>query len=239
MKSIYLTIIIPCFNEKKTILKVINNIKRVKNIKKQIILIDDGSNDGTREIINRKITKKIDKVIFHKQNLGKGAAIISSLKFIKGNIVIIQDADLEYNPKDYHKLLKPFLNKEINVVYGSRVLGRKKIPRILQPKNFQQIFRIFGNYVLTALSNFINKQTLTDVHTCYKLFRRDIFFKLRIKEKGFSFCPEVTTKLSKLSYHIQEVPISYKGREIKNGKKIRFKDAIEALLTIYKYKYFN
>ena len=239
MKSIYLTIIIPCFNEKKTILKVINNIKRVKNIKKQIILIDDGSNDGTREIINRKITKKIDKVIFHKQNLGKGAAIISSLKFIKGNIVIIQDADLEYNPKDYHKLLKPFLNKEINVVYGSRVLGRKKIPRILQPKNFQQIFRIFGNYVLTELSNFINKQTLTDVHTCYKLFRRDIFFKLRIKEKGFSFCPEVTTKLSKLSYHIQEVPISYKGREIKNGKKIRFKDAIEALLTIYKYKYFN
>ncbi|MBD1142967.1 glycosyltransferase family 2 protein [Pelagibacterales bacterium SAG-MED35] len=126
MKNIYLTIIIPCFNEKKTILKVINNIKRVKNIKKQIILIDDGSNDGTREIINRKITKKIDKIIFHKQNLGKGAAIISSLKFIKGNIVIIQDADLEYNPKDYNKLLKPFSNKKNKCSLWFKSIRKKK-----------------------------------------------------------------------------------------------------------------
>ena len=238
MNKIYLSIIVPCFNEKKTILKVINQIKRLKNIKKQIILVDDNSSDGTKELIKKKLLKKVDRVIFHKKNKGKGAAIISSLKFIKGNIVLIQDADLEYNPKDYYKLLKPFKNKNIKVVYGSRVLGRKKMPFSSHFINFSKSFRIFGNYTLTKISNYINRQSLTDVHTCYKVFRKDIFFKLKIKEKDFSFCPEVTTKLSKLSCSITEVPISYNGREIKDGKKIRFKDAIIALITIYKYKYF-
>ena len=239
MNSIFLTIIVPCFNEKKTILKVINRIKRLKNIKKQIILVDDNSSDGTKEIIKKKLIKKVDHVIFHKKNQGKGAAIISSLRLIRGNIVLIQDADLEYNPKDYYKLLKPFKNKDIKVVYGSRVLGRKKKLLSLYLQSFSKSFRIFGNYVLTLISNKINNQSLTDVHTCYKVFRKDIFFKLKIKEKGFSFCPEVTTKLSKLNCSIIEVPINYNGREVKDGKKIRFKDAIFALTTICKYKYFN
>tara|TARA_B100000767_G_C19633269_1_gene479240 strand:- start:6 stop:725 length:720 start_codon:yes stop_codon:yes gene_type:complete len=239
MNSTYLSIIIPCFNEKKTILKVINQIKRLKKIRKQIILVDDGSDDGTRQLIKKKLKNKVDKIVFHKHNKGKGSAIISSIKFIKGNLVIIQDADLEYNPKDYYKLMKPFSNINTKVVYGSRVLGRKKINNIFEIKNFPKNFRIFGNFVLTKLSNIINNQSLTDVHTCYKIFRKDIFLKLRIKEKGFSFCPEVTTKLAKLLYPIIEVPITYNGREIKEGKKIRFKDALSALITIFKYKYFN
>ena len=238
MNNIYLSIIIPCFNEKKTIFKVLKRIKRLKNIKKQIILVDDNSNDGTKELIKNRLLKKVDHVIFHRKNLGKGAAIISSQKFIKGNIVLIQDADLEYNPKDFYKLLKPFENKDINVVYGSRVLGRKKISLFSYIQNFSNSFRIFGNYILTKLSNYINNQSLTDAHTCYKVFRKKIFFKLKIQEKGFSFCPEVTTKLSNISCLITEVPIRYNGRGIKDGKKIRFKDAIIALITVFKYKYF-
>ena len=237
MNSTYLSIIIPCFNEKKTIIKVINQIKKLNKIKKQIILIDDGSDDGTREIIKKKLYKKIDKVIFHKNNQGKGSAIISSLKYIKGNLIIIQDADLEYNPKDYYKLIKPFSKKNIKVVYGSRVLGRKKKINIINLKDFSKNFRIFGNFVLTKMSNILNDQSLTDVHTCYKVFRKEVFFKLKLKERDFSFCPEVTTKLSKLSYKIKEVPINYNGREVKDGKKIRLKDAFIALKTILKYKY--
>ena len=239
MNNTYLSIIIPCYNEKKTIIKIINQIKNLKRIKKQIILVDDGSNDGTREIIKKKLQNKLDKIIYHKINKGKGAAIISSIKYIKGNLVIIQDADLEYNPKDYVKLIKPFSNNKTKVVYGSRVLGRKKYINIFNLNDFSKNFRIFGNFVLTKISNFINNQSLTDVHTCYKIFRKDIFLKLKIAEKGFSFCPEVTTKLGKFSYKITEIPISYNGREIKDGKKIRFTDAISALNTIIKYKYFN
>ena len=136
MNGIFLTIIIPCFNEKNTILKLINKIKKIKYIKKQIILIDDNSSDGTKKLIKSNLKQKVNKIIFHQKNQGKGSAIISSLKFIKGNIVIIQDADLEYEPEDYYKLLKPFKNKKIQVVYGSRVLGRKK-------NRLFVIFRIF------------------------------------------------------------------------------------------------
>jgi len=239
MNNIYLTIIIPCYNEKKTIIKIINQIKNLKRIKKQIILVDDGSNDGTKQLIKTKLQNKVDKIIFHKANKGKGAAIISSIKYIKGNLVIIQDADLEYNPRNYVKLIKPFLNHKTKVVYGSRVLGRKKNINVFNLNEFSKNFRIFGNYILTKISNFINNQSLTDVHTCYKIFRKDVFLKLKITEKNFSFCPEVTTKLSKFSYQIIEIPIDYNGRDIKDGKKIRFIDAIRALNTIIKYKYFN
>ena len=123
------------------------------------------------------------------------------------------------------------------VVYGSRVLGRKKKINYINLKDFPKNFRIFGNFILTKMSNILNDQSLTDVHTCYKVFRKEVFFKLKLKEKDFSFCPEVTTKLSKLSYKIKEVPINYNGREVKDGKKIRLKDALIALKTILKYKY--
>ena len=228
------TIIIPCFNEKKTIKEIVKKILDQKNINFQIIIIDDCSSDGTTQILKDEIYEKVDKIIYHEKNLGKGAAIKSSIEYIRGDIIIIQDADLEYNPEDYYKLLKPFQNSNINVVYGSRVLGRDKN---IKP-SLKQYYRIFGNYILTKISNILNNQSLTDAHTCYKVFRKDVFLMLKLSQNDFAFCPEVTTKLSNFQQHIVEVPISYKGREYEDGKKIKFSDAIKAVKTVIKYKYF-
>ena len=234
MNNTYLTIIIPCFNEKKTILEIINQLRKIKNIKKQIILVDDGSTDGTRDLIKKKLKNKVDKVIFHKKNMGKGSAIISSIKFIKGNLIIIQDADLEYSPTDYHKLIKPFLNYSVKAVYGSRVLGRRKNPNLLSIKNFPKNFRIFGNYILTKFSNFINKQSLTDVHTCYKVFRKDIFLSLNLKEKDFAFCIELPILAKRLGNILISTP-SYERPRIAGVKKVNaFKDGFLILASMIK-----
>ena len=166
--------------------------------------------------------------------MGKGAAIKSAVPFIKGNIVAIQDADLEYDPKDLNKLIKIMISKNLRIIYGSRVLKKKRYNTDLFISNF----RIFGNHVLTVISNILNNQKLTDAHTCYKVFRSKIFIKLNLQENDFAFCPEVTTKISLLNEEINEVPISYKGRTVEEGKKIHFYDAIRALITILKYKYF-
>ena len=227
------TIIIPCFNEKKTIKQLINKVNII-NIKKEIIIVDDGSFDGTTAIL-KKIKHKNIKIIFKKKNEGKGSAIKSALKLIKGDLVLIQDADLEYNPNDYYKLIKPFSNKKIKVVYGSRVLNKK---RYLLKNDLLKNFRVFANQLLTFVSNFFNNQKLTDAHTCYKVFRKKLFLSLKLKENGFSFCPEVTTKISKKNIKIYEVPISYNGRKISDGKKIRFTDALSAFITIIKYRFF-
>ena len=229
------TVIIPVFNEKNTILKIIKKVKSLKRLKKQLIIVDDNSNDGTKEIL-KKISKiKNDKIIFHKKNQGKGAAIITAKKFIKGDIVIIQDADMEYDPYDYYKLIKPIKNKKFLVVYGSRVLGKKRY----NSKNFISKFRIFGNHMLTIFSNIINSQSLTDAHTCYKVFESKLFKKIDLKSKDFTFCPEVTTKLSNKNIEILEVPIKYKGRSSQEGKKIQFKDGFLAICSILKYKLFK
>ena len=230
-----ITVIIPCYNENRTISKIIDKILSLKNINLQIIVIDDCSTDGTREILKNEISERVDKIIYHNINKGKGAAIKSSIKSIKGDIILIQDADLEYDPMDYYNLLKPFKNENIKVVYGSRVLGRS----IENKSTLIQKYRIIGNYLLTKFSNLINNQKLTDAHTCYKVFDKDIFFKLNIKENDFAFCPEVTTKLSNINQKIFEVPISYYGREYEDGKKIRFSDAIKAVKVIIKYKFLN
>tara|TARA_A100001015_G_scaffold317312_1_gene433947 strand:+ start:1008 stop:1718 length:711 start_codon:yes stop_codon:yes gene_type:complete len=226
------TIIIPVFNEKNYIYKIIKKIKQNINYEKQIIIVDDFSNDGTKKMIKK--IKNIDKVIFHKKNKGKGAAIKSAIPYIKGNIVAIQDADLEYNPKDLNKLFKIMISKNLKIIYGSRVLNKKRYNTDIFISNF----RIFGNHVLTIISNLLNNQKLTDAHTCYKVFRREIFIKLNLQENDFAFCPEVTTKISLLNEEIKEAPISYKGRSVEEGKKIHFYDAIRALITILKYKYF-
>jgi len=230
-----LTIIIPVFNEKNTIRKIIKKIKSVKGIKKQIILVDDGSNDGTKEIIKNELISKIDKVVFHQKNLGKGAAIISAKKFIKGEIVIIQDADLEYNPKDYTKILKKIGKEEKIVVYGSRVLGKKRYSN----HYFTSKLRVFFNHLLTIISNILYNQKLTDAHTCYKAFRSNFFKKIILKEKDFAFCPEITAKVSKIGIKIFEVPIEYFGRNYDEGKKISFIDGFKAIYVLIKYKFFN
>ena len=228
------SVIVPCFNEKNTILKILKKIKRQK-IKTQIIVIDDCSTDGTRKLLKRELKKLKIKLLFHKKNYGKGAAIKTAKKYIKGKIVIIQDADLEYYPEDYNKIIKPIVNKLTKVVYGSRVLNKKKYSN----RNFSSKFRVFANHMLTIISNLINNQKLTDAHTCYKVFRTDLFKKINLKENDFSFCPEITTKVSILNEKIVEVPIRYKGRTYDKGKKISFKDGLLALKTLIKYRYFN
>ena len=226
-----LSIIIPCFNESKTIGKILKKILNQKYIKKQIIIVDDNSSDNSLKII-KKYSKNIDKIILHKKNKGKGACIISAKKYIKGDAVIIQDGDLEYDPKDYKKLYDPIFKKQYKVVYGSRVLG-KKFNRI--KKNFDlPNIRVLGNFILTKISNIINNQSLTDAHTCYKVFDSELFKSLKLKENDFAFCPEVTSLISKKKIKIFEVPISYKGRSVAEGKKIKFRDAIRALQVLLK-----
>ena len=227
-----LSIIIPCYNEFNTIEKLINEVNKIK-IKKQVIIVDDFSDDGSRKII-KKIKKKYDKAIYHKKNLGKGAAINSAKKFIKGQIILIQDADLEYSPKDYKKLIEPIIKGKTNVVYGSRVLKKSRYIN----SNFSSVFRVFANHVLTIISNIINSQNLTDAHTCYKVLKSDLFKKIKLKEKGFSFCPELTTKISLAREKIIEVQIRYNGRTYAEGKKINVFDGFHAIKTLIKYRFF-
>ena len=237
--SIYptLTIIIPCYNEKNTIIELFDKIENIKNINKEIIIVDDKSTDGSSDLIKNYNFKSSNKKIFHDKNLGKGGAIKSAQKFVNGKYVIIQDADLEYYPKDYYVLLdKIRSNKNNQAVYGSRVL---KSNELNNTQNFSHKIRIYGNLFLTKLSNLFNNQNLTDAHTCYKMFRSDIFKKIKLQENDFAFCPEITTKLSLMNIHIDEVPINYIGRSYDEGKKIVASDGIRAILTIIKYRYFN
>ena len=230
-----LSIIIPVYNEKKTIKTILNKILKIKNLKKQIIVVDDGSTDGTvTKLKEIHKTKKINKIIFSKNNKGKGYAIKLAQKHVKGNFTIIQDADLEYNPADYKKILRILRQKKYKVVYGSRVLNTNRYKN----NNFTSIIRVFANHVLTILSNIINQQSLTDAHTCYKALDSKLFKKIKLKENGFSFCPEITTKISKLGIKITEVKISYKGRSFKEGKKISLIDGFDAVKTLFKYRYF-
>ena len=168
--------------------------------------------------------------------MGKGAAIKSAQKYIRGDYIGIQDADLEYNPKDLIKIYKFIKKNKFDVVYGSRVLNKNKYQNT---KNFTHLIRIWGNVFLTIVSNFINKQNLTDAHTCYKVFNSRIFKKIKLKEKGFAFCPEVTTKLSKKNFQIREIPISYNGRTYGEGKKISSLDGLVALFSLIKYKFYS
>ena len=226
-----LSVIIPVYNEKNTILEIIKKIETNK-IKKEIIIVDDCSTDGTREIL-QNLTNHNYKILFHDKNLGKGAAIKSAKKKINGEIVVIQDADLEYDPNDYYKLIEPIYRNEVEVVYGSRVLGSNRY--LMQ--NFSSVYRIFFNHMLTILSNLLNKQSLTDAHTCYKTFSAKVFNSIDLEENDFSFCPEITTKIALKKIQIKEVKIDYNGRSYKEGKKIKLSDGIKAIMTLFKYRY--
>ena len=228
-----LTIIIPAYNEINTLQVLIDKIDNL-DINKQVILIDDGSTDGTNELALEN-KDKIDKIIVHEKNKGKGAAIKSAQNYVIGEYVIIQDADLEYDPKDIYNLLSEIQKRKCKVIYGSRVL---KNPANKKSQNFSHGLRIIGNIILTKLSNFINNQKLTDAHTCYKLFESDLFKSIKLQDNGFSFCPEITTKISLLNIDIIEIPINYKGRSYHQGKKIVASDGLSAIWTLIKYRYF-
>ncbi len=232
-----LTVIIPVFNEINTISILLKKVLSEKT-PKQVIVVDDCSTDGTKKILNKKFKNKIDKLIFHKKNKGKGAAIKTAQKFILGKYVIIQDADLEYDPKEYRNFMDEIKKNKykLKVIYGSRVLKKRKI---YKKQNFSHKIRIWGNYLLTVLSNVINDQNLTDAHTCYKMFDSAIFKFIKLKEKGFAFCPEVTTKISKLKIKIHEIPINYTGRTYEEGKKIKTIHGIEAVFALLKYRFLD
>ena len=225
-----INIIIPCFNEEKFIENVINNVIKYSKFNKKIIVVNDGSKDKTGIILeNLKNKKLIDVLINHNVNLGKGAAIKSGLKHINEGIIIIQDSDFEYSPKDYQRLLKPIIDGDADVVYGSRFLGGSDAKRVLYFKH-----RI-ANSILTFFSNVLTDINLTDMETGYKVFTQKSVENIVLIEDGFGFEPEITAKLAKKKIRFYEVAISYKGRTYEEGKKIRFKDAVRAIYCIFKY----
>ncbi len=230
-----LSIIIPLFNEKNTILKVLDLIEKQVKINKQIIIVNDNSSDNSLELVQKYNFLSDYIILNHPNNLGKGACIKTAKKHIKGEIILIQDADLEYSPNDYDRLIKPIIDGKSNVVYGSRVLGRKRYGN----HNFTSLIRIFVNHMLTILSNIMNNQKLTDAHTCYKICTKNIFDKIELIENDFAFCPEITSKISILNEEIYEVPIDYLGRTYEEGKKIKSIDGIKAIYALFKHSSFR
>ena len=236
-ETLKLSIIIPCYNEKNTIKKLIEKVyqslKYYKISRFEILVVDDLSNDGTKEILKELTNQEKIKIYFHDINLGKGAAIHTALKYANGDITIIQDADLEYDPFDYDKLLVPFFEANADIVYGSRFLGGGKYVRI------HFFWHYLANKILTFLCNLFINLNLTDMETGYKVFRTSALKSIDLKEKSFSFEPEVTIKLAKKKYKFFEVPITYNGRSYEEGKKIGIKDAFIALKTIILYSFKN
>jgi len=232
---IKLSIIIPVFNERGTILRILKKVEdvKLKNIKKEIIIVDDFSTDGTREVL--KNLKKY-KVFFHKKNRGKGAALRTALKNVTGNIILIQDADLEYDPNDYPKLLQPILSGKTEVVYGSRFKSSKGH---LKERFFAYKVHSIGNFLLTLITNLIFFSKLTDMESCYKVFTKKVKEDMTLKSNGFEIEPEITAKILKNGYAIKEVPINYYSRDFSEGKKINWKDGIKSLLYLLKYRFLD
>jgi len=226
-----ISVLIPCFNEKNTIEEIVNRINILKDIETEIIIIDDFSNDGTREILKNKIRNRVAKIIYNNKNYGKGYSLKKGIESATGDIVLIQDADLEYNPKEYYKLTKPIIEGHADVVYGSRFIGGDE-RRILF------FWHTVANKLLTILSNMFTNLNLTDMETCYKVFKIDIIKNIKLNEKGFGFDPEITAKVAKLKPRIYEVGISYFGRTYDQGKKIGLKDAFIVLKCIIIYNLF-
>ena len=223
-----LSVVIPCYNESATICAIVEKVRNapVKEIER--IVVDDASTDGTREILKNEIEEIVDKVIYHEVNTGKGAALRNGFSEASGDIVIIQDADLEYDPNQYPSLMEPIISGKADVVYGSRFAGGGQ-HRVLY------FWHMVGNRFLTLLSNMLTNLNLTDIETCYKMFRREVIQSIAIKENRFGFEPEITAKIARKGCRIYEVGISYSGRTYEEGKKINWKDGFRAIYAILKY----
>ncbi len=227
-----LSVVIPCYNEFQTINDIVEAVKASPYPDKEIIIVDDYSTDGTRDILKDQIAAMVDKVIYHDKNQGKGAALRAGIQAATGDMVIIQDADLEYDPNEYLKLVQPILDDKADVVYGSRFMGGDAHRVVFY-------WHRLGNMFLTTLSNMFTNINLTDMETCYKVFKREIIQSIEIKENRFGFEPEITAKIAKRKCRIYEVGISYYGRTYDEGKKINWKDGVRAIYCIFKYNLFK
>ena len=229
-----LSIIIPVYNEEKTISGIIKKVKQAKinNVVKEIIIVDDCSTDGTKNIL-KEIKSVSVKIFSHKKNMGKGAAIRTGLKHATGNIILIQDADLEYNPEEYERLLRPIIDDKAKVVYGSRLNAIRK-----DMKNMYKLHYI-GNMFLTMLTNILYGAKITDMETGYKVFKKEIIKDIKLRASRFDFEPEITAKVLKRGYKIGEVPISFTARKFEQGKKITWVDGIKAAYYLIKYRFFD
>ncbi|MFH1686697.1 MAG: glycosyltransferase family 2 protein [bacterium] len=223
-----LSIIIPVYNELSTIEELIAAVIAAPVDDKQIIVVDDYSTDGTRALIEQKISPLVDKVVYQPKNMGKGAALRAGFKEATGDIVLVQDADLEYDPRQYRELIEPIVSGRADVVYGSRFAGGG-------PHRVVYFWHYVGNRLLTLLSNMFTNINLTDMETCYKVFRREIIQSIDIKENRFGFEPEITAKLARMNVRIYEIGITYYGRTYSEGKKIGWKDGVKAIWCILKY----
>ena len=223
-----LSIIIPCYNEVATISEIVKQVLAIDHQDLEIIVIDDASNDGTREILEERLKPFVAKIIYHKKNMGKGAALRSGFKKTNGDVVVVQDADLEYNPQNIPKMLELIESGKADVVFGSRFMGGG-------PHRVLYFWHYMGNKFLTLLSNMFTNINLSDMETCYKMFRREIIQAIEIEENRFGFEPEITAKIARGNHRIYEVGISYSGRTYAEGKKIGWKDGVRAFYAILKY----
>jgi glycosyltransferase involved in cell wall biosynthesis len=227
-----LSVVIPCYNEKGTIREVVEAVRNTPFDAKEIIIVDDCSTDGTRELLKAEIVQVVDSILYHEVNRGKGAAVRTGIQAATGDIVIIQDADREYDPKEYPLLVEPILRNHADVVYGSRFMGGR-------PHRVLYFWHRVGNGLLTLLSNMFTNLNLTDVETGFKVFRRELVQSIAIEENRFGFEPEITAKLAKLESRMYEVGITYHGRTYAEGKKIDWSDGLRAIWCIIKYNLFR
>jgi glycosyltransferase involved in cell wall biosynthesis len=226
-----ISVVIPCYNERATVEEIVTAVRTAPVQDLEIIVVDDASTDGTSDLLREKVEPVVDRVIYHNVNRGKGAALRSGFAASSGEIVIVQDADLEYSPNDYPILLEPILSGKADVVFGSRFMGSR-------PHRVVYFWHMVGNKLLTLLSNMCTNVNLTDMETCYKAFRRSVIEKLELREDRFGFEAEITAKVAKARCRIYEVGISYDGRTYAEGKKITWKDGVRAFYAIIKYNFF-